>query len=206
MADVVGCLAELAADAVHRIAVDSVGADGLHVTRGRDAQRHVLRSRAHVPWHNREEHANVPAVEIGDHLAQPRQAAGHVVQQVMLIAIVDADVRIDRPDEHGINAAIAGLQVVEIAIDRVFARHGVVEVPLFDHNLGLDEATLRPGQFAPAVLGTVVTNLCPTLLPPRVHGAEPRRVVLTGGRPVDDFARYLQLDALPPCDGGKQTQ
>ena len=109
MAGVVRGLAELAADAAHRVAVDAVGADGLHVAGGGVPERHALRPRAHVPGHDREEHADAAAVEVGDHLPQARQPAGHVVQQVVLVAVVDADVRIDRPDQHGIDAAVARL-------------------------------------------------------------------------------------------------
>ena len=52
----------------------------------------------------------------------PGNAAGHAANHVVLIAVVDPHVRIGRPDQHGIDAAIALLKIVKIAVDGVFAR------------------------------------------------------------------------------------
>ena len=43
---------------------------------------------------------------------------------VVLIAVVDADVWIHRPNEHRIDAAVTLSKVIEIAVDRIFARTG----------------------------------------------------------------------------------
>ena len=48
-------------------------------------------------------------------------------------------------------------------------------------------------------------DLRPAFLPPLVHGAEPGRVVLAGGRPVDHFARRLKRQDLPRGDWGETS-
>ena len=60
------------------------------------------------------------------------------------LRVIDADVRIDGPDQDGVDAAVSLLQIVEIAIDGVLAGFGIVEVAVLDHHLRLDEARLRP--------------------------------------------------------------
>ena len=100
--------------------------------------------RAFVPHHHGEEHAHAAAMEIRDHLAHAFDAAGHGLDHLELIAVVDAHVGIGGPDQHGIDAAIALFEIVEIAVDRVVAGDGVVEIAVLHHHLRLDEAGLGP--------------------------------------------------------------
>jgi hypothetical protein len=51
--------------------------------------------------------AHSPAVKVVNHLANARNAARHRANHVVLIPVVDAHVRIGRPDEHGIDSAVA---------------------------------------------------------------------------------------------------
>ena len=106
------------------------------------------------------------AVKIVDHLLQAGDAAGHVARQIVLVAIVDADVRIDGPDQHAVDAAVALFQIVEIAVDRVLAGDRIVEVAILDHHLRLHEVALRPLQLGAIVLGVVVADADQLLVPP----------------------------------------
>ena len=110
----------------------------------------VGRAGALVPHHHGEEDADAAAVEVGDHLANAFDAAGHGLDHLQLVAVVDAHVWIGGPDEHGVDAAVAFFEIVEIAVDGVAAGDGVIEVAVLDHHLRLDEAGLGPlerGQF-----------------------------------------------------------
>ena len=91
------------------------------------------------------------AVQIVHHFLERGEAAGHVAQEVELVAVVDADVGIDGPEEDGIDAAVAAVEVVEETVDGVPAGGGVVEVAVFHHGLGLDEGALRPLEFGARV-------------------------------------------------------
>ena len=66
-------------------------------------------SRALIPYHHRKKHAHSATVEIRDHLPHARDATGHVAQQVVLIAVVDAHVWIRLPNQHAVNASVAAL-------------------------------------------------------------------------------------------------
>ena len=126
MADGGGGVAELDGNAGEGVAVDPVGGDRFHIAGGGLAERHALGPRADVPGHHRKEHPHAVAVEIVDHFLHAVQSARHVVEQVVLVAVIDADVRIDRPDQHRIDPAVTCFQIVEIAINRVLAQPGVV--------------------------------------------------------------------------------
>ena len=95
-------------------------------------------------------------MELVDHFADARDAARQIAVHIVLIAIVDADVRIDGPEQNGVDAAVALVDVVEIAIDRVFARDRVVEIPILDHHLRLNERRLAPFQLGTLILGIVI--------------------------------------------------
>ncbi len=74
-----------------------------------------------------------------------------IAQQVELVAVVDADVRVDGPEQDAVDAAVALLQVVEVAVHGVAARDGIVEVAVLHHHLRLDEAALRPLEFGAGI-------------------------------------------------------
>ena len=78
--------------------------------------------RAFVPHHHGKEHAHAAAMKVGDHLPHALDAARHGLDHLKLVAIVDPHVRIGRPHQHRIDAAVALFQIVEIAVDGVAAR------------------------------------------------------------------------------------
>src|ERR1041385_177588 len=53
---------------------------------------------------------------------------------VVLIAIIDTDVGINRPNEHRINSAVTSLQVVQIFVDGITPCLRVVEVAVLAHD------------------------------------------------------------------------
>ena len=83
-------------------------------------------------------------MKIGDHLADARDSARQGANQVMLIAIIDAQIGVGRPDQNCIDSAIALQRVVNIAIYGVAVSRRIVEKTIFDHHLRLNETGLRP--------------------------------------------------------------
>src|ERR1700733_457701 len=105
MAGFVGGAAEGAREAVHGVAVDTVGADLGEEFGGGVPVGHAFIAGALIPDHNREEDTDVVLVEVVDHGADGRDAAGQGAEEIVLVAVVDADVGIALPEENGVYAA-----------------------------------------------------------------------------------------------------
>ena len=60
-------------------------------------------------------------MESFNHLPQGGDAAGQVARQVPLVAVVDAYIRIDGPDQHAVDAAVALVEIVQVTIDCVLS-------------------------------------------------------------------------------------
>ena len=97
-------------------------------------------------------------MEIFNHLPEPCRAARHVHQQVVLVAVVNADVRVGVPDENGINSPVALFEIVEVAVHGEAACHWVVESAILDHHLRLDEARLSPLELGAVIFNAVVAH------------------------------------------------
>ena len=164
---------ERARHAAVRVAVDAVRADR------RDELGHQLpvglavRPRAVVPGHRRQEHLDAAPMEIGDRAAQPGEAARQIVREVELVAIVDADVRVDVPEQHAVDAAVAALQIVEVTLHGVAARDRIVEVAVLDHHQRVHEIALRPLQPRVAIQRVVVAEPDQVLVAPLAQAADP---------------------------------
>jgi hypothetical protein len=140
-------------------------------------------------------------MEVIDHPPQAGDAAGQVPCQVPLIAVVDADIRIYRPDEHAIHAAIALVEIVQVPRDRVLSGCRIVEIAFFRHRLRLDEVALRPQQLGPPVFGIVVAHADQALAPPLAQVVEPGIVcAASGDLPLAQF-RYPIGSGHPPRGG-----
>jgi hypothetical protein len=100
-------------------------------------------------------------------------AAGHVSNQIVLVAIVDAEVRIAVPEEHGVDAAETPLEIVEEAVDFVPARFGIVERSVVNHEKVLDDRAVRPGELGTRVLEVVVACADQPLAPKVAQVREP---------------------------------
>ena len=83
-------------------------------------------------------------MEVIHHFAHTWNAARHGADQVVLVAIIDAHIRIGRPDKNCIDAAKSLLEIIEVAVNRVFAGNRIIEISLLDHHLRLDKGRLRP--------------------------------------------------------------
>ncbi len=161
-----------AGDKIHGVAVDAVGADLAQVfSSGRGERAGIVR--ADVPRHDGKQNADAALMEIAYHLLEAGDAAGHIVQQIELIAVVDADVGVHGPDEDGIDAAVAPVEIVKIMVDGVALGDGVEEVAILDHHLRLHEAALRPFEFMAVVFGAVVADARETLGAPLFHFGQP---------------------------------
>ena len=90
-----------------------------------------------------------------------------------MIAIVDADVRIDVPEQHAVDAAVTALQVVEVTLHGVAARDRIVEIAILDHRERVHEIALRPLQPRIAIQRVVVTEPHQVLVPPLAQAADP---------------------------------
>ena len=161
----------------------------------------------------RKEHADATAVKIGDHLSEASEPAGHVAQEVELVAIVDADVGIDGPEQHAIDAAVAMVEIGEEAVDGVAAGLGVVEVAVFHHGLRLDEAALGPLQFGALVEFAVQAGADTTLLTVLLQLLQPLGGVGLRGRAGKLLALRRVLGVLgqqerdcQQADGRRQDQ
>ena len=169
-----------------RIAVNPVSANLLHQRRQRLWPRLIGLVRPFVPHHHGEQDAHAAAMEVGNHLAHTINAAGHGLNHLKLVAVVDPHVWIGSPDEHRINAAVALFYIVEVAIDSVTASQLIVEIAIVNHHLRLHKARLGPAECrhlvarriesgADAALGAPVFNVAqPALVcigrAPRLHG------------------------------------
>ena len=131
-----------------------------------------------IPHHHREQNAHAAAMEVGNHLANSRNAARHAANQVVLVAVVDAHVRVGRPDQDRIDSAEALVEIVEVAVDGVLARDRIVEVAVVDHHLRLDETGLRPLELRAIVAGTVVADADAALVAPVADVGQPRFVLV----------------------------
>ncbi len=129
---------------VLRVAVDAVGPDFRHQFRNRIGPGFTLVSRALVPHHHREQHFHSSLMEVGDHLPHACHTSRHAADQVMLIAIVDAHVRISGPDQNRVDATVALVQIIEIAVHRVLVRHWIVKITVLHHHLRLKKTGLCP--------------------------------------------------------------
>ena len=79
-------------------------------------------------------------MKVANHLPHSGHSARHAADQIVLVAVIDAHVRIGRPDQHRVDSAVALFQIIEIAIDGVLARDRIVEVAVLNHHLRLNEA------------------------------------------------------------------
>jgi hypothetical protein len=127
-------------------------------------------------------------VEIRDGLLQAGQPAWQVRSQRSLVAVIDPNVRVNIPEQHAIDPAEAALEIIEISIDGIFPSGRVVEIPVFDHHLGVYEVALRPFELGSLVVYPVVTHPDEMLMAPLAEITHPR-----GGRAVH---------ILPPITGG----
>lgn len=67
-------------------------------------------------------------MEIGDHLFHAGNATGHTANHVVLVAVIDAHVRVGRPDQDGVDPAVSLLEIVDITVDGVLAQDGIIKV------------------------------------------------------------------------------
>src|ERR1700722_229926 len=119
-------------------------------------------------------------MKVSDHLFDSGNTSRHSTKQVILIAIVNSDVGIYRPDQYGIDTTVALLEIIEIFIYGIFSRDRIVEVTIFDHHLRLDKTGLRPLQFLAVVFLPGIARPEPRFTPPASNVVEPELVIVRG--------------------------
>ena len=97
-------------------------------------------------------------MEVRNHLAYAWNPSRHRANHVVLVAIVDPHVGIRRPDEDCVDSAVSLFQVIEITIDRIAVGDRVVEIPVLDHHLRLNEAGLCPFEGRQIVTEIVIAD------------------------------------------------
>ena len=144
VSDLVGSCREGEWHSILGVAIDAVGSDLRHQLGNGIRPIHARISGSLVPHHHWEQHANAAAMEISNHSAHSFDPARHIPDHVLLIAIVNSHVWVRRPNEHGVDATVSFLQVVKIPVDRVAMNDWIIEIPVLDHHLRLEETRLSP--------------------------------------------------------------
>src|SRR5580698_1968146 len=131
-----------------------------------------------VPQNNWKYHLDAATMKVSDHLLNFDNTSRHITKQVILITIVDSDIGIYRPDQYGINTAVALLEIIQIFIYRIFSGDRIVKVTIFDHHLRLDKTGLRPLQFLTFVFLPEIARPKPCIIPPASDVVEPEIIIV----------------------------
>src|SRR6185437_16810643 len=91
----------------------------------------------------------------------------------MLVPVVDSYIWIYRPNEHCIDAAVTLLKIIEIAVDCIFPRNGIVQIAIMHHHLGLYKAVLGPLKLRQTVSGPIVADADEALSTPMRDVSQP---------------------------------
>jgi hypothetical protein len=100
---------EGAGNTLQRVSIDAVRSYVSKLPGESFCIRQAFLASALVPQHGGKEHMHPVPMESSDKLLYCLFATGKIRDEVILVAIVDADVRIGRPYEHAVDAAVARL-------------------------------------------------------------------------------------------------
>ena len=173
MADRVGRGAEFLGRAFQSVEIDSVGADFFQQLRKHGGGGRAFVARAVIPGKNWKHDAHAAAVKLLDDLAQRGKSSRQIAQQVELVAVVHAEVRIHRPNQHCVNRTDAPLEVREKNVHGVLAFFGVVERAVPHEQLALGEDALRPGEFRTLVERALVMIFSQAIFAPLLDSGAP---------------------------------
>src|ERR1700693_2222563 len=144
MARKVGGLCEGKWDSILGVTVNAVGTNLAHPFGNRLSPGLTWIVGALIPHHHRKQYSNATLVKFCDQLPNTIKAAGHRRDHIELVAIINSKIWVIRPQQNGVDAAIALLDVGQIPIDGIFPRDGIVQIAILDHRLWLNETRLRP--------------------------------------------------------------
>ncbi len=145
MPDAIGRIEIFAPEAGHGVAIEAIGAKVFHEAGGCFGEWLAFIARSCIPRHNRKQNMHSTAMKIADHLPHARYASRQIAHHVVLVSVVDAYIRVDRPEEDGIDTAVTFGDIVKITIDRVLIGDRIVKIAVLNHRLRLHERTLPPG-------------------------------------------------------------
>jgi hypothetical protein len=80
------------------ICVYAVSTDFCHQLRNCIPESHAFRASTNIPRHHGEEDLHVVTMEIFDNFPKRRNAAGQIMIEIKKIAIINSQIRIDRPN------------------------------------------------------------------------------------------------------------
>ena len=112
-------------------------------------------------------------VKLFHSFAHLRHAPGQVAKQIVLIAAVDTQVRISRPQQHAVDASVALIQVREVTVHRVLQRARIVEEAIVNHHLRLNKTRLRPQKLPARILRSLITHSQQMFGAPMLHVLAP---------------------------------
>jgi hypothetical protein len=145
-------------------------------------------------------------MKVRDHLPESRNTARHIAREVVLIAIIDTDVRINRPDQDAVDAAIAFFKIFEVVVNGVFARHRIVKETILDHHLRLEEIALRPRELGPRILLAAIAGTNQPLIAPVADVAQPIGKFGWRGRPGNLVALGRITSILSPQGNAEENK
>jgi hypothetical protein len=88
-------------------------------------------------------------VEVFDKTPDAGEAARQVMEEIVLVAIIDADIGTEWPYQDTIDSTITPIDVVQIPVDGVVASCRIVKESVVHHHLWLHKARSRPGKLWP---------------------------------------------------------
>src|SRR5579863_2123340 len=165
-------LTELFGNGLKRIEIYSIGADRFHFLRQRFSKVAGLPG-PHIPRQEGEKDFHSMLVKLIDQLMQAGQSSWKILEQIELIAVIDAKIWINMPDQHGINLAHSLLRLVQKTVDGIDAFFRVIETPVPDQHLHLQENMLSPFQIGACIFCALVAQAGPAFGAPCLEPVPP---------------------------------
>ena len=120
----IGCLREGKRYPILSVAINAVGTNFRHPLGNRLGPWFTRIAGTLIPHHHGKQDPNTVLMKGRDHLPDPVKTAGHRGNRIELVTIIDSNVGIDRPQENGVYAAIALIDIGQIPINGIFASVG----------------------------------------------------------------------------------
>src|SRR6185312_1577811 len=133
-----------------------------------------------IPDHNREEYTQVLLMELSDHLFHTIVTTGHACEIIQLIAVIDPDVGISRPDEYGIKPAVTFAYIVQEAVNRILFFLWIIEISVVRHYLCIGIYISCPRERLQVVESCAEGKCIAEFCPPAVHTVKPGLMIRGG--------------------------
>ena len=135
-----------------------------------------------TPKLTRPQHLDTTSMQLRRHIGNAVKPTGHDTEEVKLVAVINADVRVRRPHEDRVDAAVARAEVVEEPVHGV-ALGRVVKVAVVRVHLRLNVRGLRPRKLVDAKDAALVPDLGQSLVAFALELCKPRGLRVGRRRP-----------------------